>query len=129
MGKKKILAFLLSGALLLQPGVYAMAEPGDALTQESTESSNAIESTVPASDERDEQEIAENEVSEESGTEKTDTEAQISPEDSSTQPDTERQEEVPEKTSEGTSGTIADVTGQDQIPENLILGGSIPKFV
>ena len=64
---------MLSGALLLQPGVYTMAEPGDALTQESTESINAIESTVPASDERDGQEIAENEVSEESGTEKTDT--------------------------------------------------------
>lgn len=123
MGKKKILAFMLSGALLLQPGVYTMAEPGDALTQESTESINAIESTVPASDERDGQEIAENEVSEESGTEKTDTEAQISSADSSTQPDTERQEEVPEKTSEETSETIADVTGQDQIPDNLVLGG------
>lgn len=125
MGKKKILAFLLSGVLLLQSGVYAMAEPGDALTQESTESSNAIESTVSASDERDEQETAENEVSEESGTEKTDTEAQISPADSSTQPDTERQEEVPEKTSEETSETIADVSGQDQIPDNLVLGGYI----
>lgn len=63
---------MLSGVLLLQSGVYAMAEPGDALNQESTESSNAIESTVPASDERDEQETAENEVSEESGTEKND---------------------------------------------------------
>lgn len=125
MGKKKILAFLLSGALLLQSGIYTMAEPGDALTQESTESSNAIESTVSTSDEREEQEIAENGVSEESGTEKTDTEAQISSADSSTQPDTERQEEVPEKTSEETSETIADVTGQDQIPDNLVLGGYI----